>query len=89
MSQSKHGAYESEETVHQHGENAQFEAKLGLSWRDLEMDAKLNTVGTAVSEGAKKFEAFMKTVLKLATVIAGTVVAILIALVAKSIIETN
>ena len=89
MSQADQTAYKSGDEIHQHGENAQFEAKFGLSWRDLEMDAKLNTVGTAVSEGSEKLETFMQKLVELTKVIVVAVVAIFCVTVAKVLIKSK
>jgi hypothetical protein len=87
MSQAQHSGYESGETYHQHSENAQFEAEIDLSWRDLEIGANLKTVGTAVREGAEKLEAFMQKVLELTKVLAGAAVAVAALITVKVLAE--
>lgn len=89
MSQAQHSEYESGETYHQHSENARFEVEFGLSWRDLELGAKLNTVGTAVREGAEKIDAFMRKVLQLTKVFAVTAVTLLAITVVKLVVKSK
>lgn len=89
MSQSNKDDSDSEEASDQHNEDAQFDAEFGLFWRDLEMGAKLNTAGTAVSAGAKKLEAFMKELVRLTKIVAATAVTITLILTIRALNKSN
>lgn len=89
MSQTEQTAYDSGETAHQHSKDAQLEAKFGLSWREFEMDAKLSAVGTAVSEGAEKLEAFMQKVLELTKAVAAAAVSLFVIAVIRLIVKSK
>jgi len=89
MSQVKHSGYESNQKTHQHSEEAKIETEFGLSWKDFEMDAKLSAVGTAVSEGAAKLEAFMEKILELTKVVAVMIVACVFMQVVGALIKSK
>lgn len=89
MSQTQHSEHESVEAYRQHSENAHLESTFGISWRNLEADAKIEAAGTAVHEGAQKIEAFFETVLEATKVLAVVAVAVLIAWVGKAYIKAK
>lgn len=87
MSQTHHSGNESEEPYHQHGETAQLNTEFNFSLTDLEMNTKLNAVGAAASEGAKRLGNFMQTVLYALAIFSVTVVALGVMSVRKAQIE--
>ena len=87
MSETHHSGNDSEEPYHQYGETAQLNTEFNFSLTDLEMKAKLNAIGAAASEGAKRLESFMQTVLYALTIFFFAVVALGVMSVYKSLIE--
>jgi len=83
MSQVHNSGNESEGTYHQHSETSRIDAEFCFSLTDLELKAKLNTVGTAVNEGAKILRDFTKKVLYMTVIFSFTVVALTVMSVRK------
>lgn len=89
MSQAHHSGNESEETYHQHGETARLNAEFNFSLTDHELKAKLNAVGAAVGEGAKRLGSFTQTVVYMLAIFSVTVVALAVMSVRKARVESK